>query len=285
MSWESVGFLGTYSHLSQNQKTTISNLLSEHIDEIVSVHHADAVGSDADFNTLMRTLVNQEYLSDHTVPDATQPTYPHDELDIASQPTIYLHPYTPCKHRAHCDQYKRLVRVNEQGYSEFDTEVFSEQTYEESVRNIIKVSHTIIACPPCANMQPKMATWASIRSALNRPMTKYRPINIIIVPPDTQNTYYSLRPDDTMSLPSLRTPWTPVCKDTLQCFLCQKHVPSKTYYDMEHVWILVGHLDHGRHTIFYCSECKLVYDFSSPTPYRNNTNRDWVSLNTLNTCT
>lgn len=264
--------------------------------EIVSIHHADAIGGDADFDTLARELVQLEYFAEDVActeqnrPRRTtasykplQPTtYPHDELDAASQPTIYLHPFTPCKNRAYCDRLKRLVRVNEQGYAEYDTEVFTEQSYKASVRNIIKVSDTIIACPPCADMQPKVSTWTSIMAALDRPNTRYRPFNVFVVHPGLQDMYYSLRPDETMPFPTLRSQWVPVCKDTLQCFLCRSQIPSKTYYDMIHIWILVEHAMHGRNTLFYCSRCKLIHDFSTPTPYRTNRNHDWVSLHTLN---
>lgn len=298
ISWKHIGFLGTSDTLTAAQFRTLHSLLYDHWDEIYTLHHGDAIGADAEFDGLARALMQQNHYSPTVVTqEPTRPrretaayakpataTYQPDAIDMASAPVIFIHPATEQTNRAHCEKHKVGITLNDGAYTDYDTEVLPSKPLRERNKHIIAMTTLLIVCPPTADLQAKLDVWRPTLDALGLKQLDRRPSNIIVIPPIETTHYYTFKPDTPTTIKWLQRPWVPVRQATVSCFLCRDHIASTTASDTNHVWMHFKDLIMDRRTIFYCSKCKFIHDFSSTeiSPYNSGKNHPWVSLRALN---
>lgn len=124
----SIGFTGTREGLNLNQKTKITEMLSQYTDHIIHVYHGDCLGADTDFHKLCVDFRNNNNI----------------ELVIIIMPPD-----------------KDIVR----GFNKSDI-VMKPKPYLERNADIVINSDVMIGCPldPTKEVM-RSGTWSTIRKA------------------------------------------------------------------------------------------------------------------------
>lgn len=140
-----VGFTGTRRGMTTAQTHTVANLLgADH--SIVTVHHGDCVGADADCH----------------------------QIAMSEGVSLVIHPPSDAKLRAFCHQaYEPKVPA-----AGVTVEVLDPKPYHDRNRDIVNASHWLIATPQEDREQDRGGTWWTIRYARQQGKT------VVIIWPD-----------------------------------------------------------------------------------------------------